>query len=451
MGSKSISLKGASTFFWQTKQFTTHLTLLLIWGLAVFSFSMPGRMDDGSGGSLDAIAATKMLLRVGTVAWFMHQALQCLHARDWGSKSVNRIFAPWCIYLVWAFFSAVWSPLKVATIGQAIGLAAHLSLAWLVAQRFNDADSLRTLAKHLCRLMVVFSAIVLVVCIIFPDSGGLDRDERVDSTDGFVHPTAVGATASLGLVYLVGLYLLRLESWRWFAFGVAVHSTMLLLSQSRAAILCLAVTLPLVQLCFGGWQWIGRTLVIVAACLCVGLILDPGFDYTQKYIDAGLEYIKRGQSSDELAAVSGRAELWEKIYVEFGNSPIIGHGYFVTSAAGKIDVWLKPGINLDAHNIILQVFVTTGIVGGLIFTVAIWRWLAALWAVIVSKSRFAEYAKLLSIISVWYLIWGMGCTTFMGPVRPESVVFFVMLGMTARFYCDLVESCQEVEARHDNH
>lgn len=80
-------------------------------------------------------------------------------------------------------------------------------------------------------------------------------------------------------------------------------------------------------------------------------------------IDNASAYVQRGQTSEELQQVSGRAELWQAVWQHFLDSPICGHGYFVTSSTGKLDAWEGPS-NQDAHNIVLQVLVTTGIVGG---------------------------------------------------------------------------------------
>jgi O-antigen ligase len=304
-----------------------------------------------------------------------------------------------------------------------------LGLSWIVANQFSTVQSAGRLAKSLNRMLLIYSAILLVVYIIAPEATGLHRTSRLHSADGLVHPTAAGATASLGLILASGLYILRIESRAWMVIGCFIQAAILLIARSRASILCATIVLPILVTTLAGRHWLGRILLGTAFCLSALLIVDPGFQSVENLTEAAFSFIRRGQTTQQLASGSGRFELWVAIVDEFKHSPIIGHGYFVTSRTGEINAWDGPS-NRDAHNVALQVLATMGVVGMSLLFWALWRWLILLFSIAIHGAAASGLGKLVLLVCLWYGIWGLGCTTFLGPVRPESVVFFCLVGMT---------------------
>jgi O-antigen ligase len=413
-----------------------NLTLVVFWSLAFVSFSLPGR--DGEG-SVDVIGAAKILLRFGTLAWGFLLITLVFDSGVWRCRPMNWLYSPWCFFLIWAFFSVAWSALKTLSIAQALGLTSQILLAWLIAQLFTTNAGIFRVMRHLSRALLLYSAIFLIIYAIAPGITGLERTERMSAADGLVHPTAMGATSSLSIVLLTGLCLIGIESRRYWLIGLVIQCAVLYLSRSRAAMLCAVAILPCVLYAFGGRRWFPSGLLALAAAGCLILVIDPGFQFAEKAIESASEYVKRGQSKQQLAGGSGRFELWSAIGEQVADSPLIGHGYFVTSANGLLEVW-DGAANRDAHNVVLQVLATTGLVGCMILAVATYRWLIAIIAVI----RFSQLGRtlglLLVFVFIWYLLWGIGCTTFMGPVRPESVVFFVLLGVVSRLYANAMRN-----------
>ncbi|MEL6897579.1 MAG: O-antigen ligase family protein, partial [Planctomycetota bacterium] len=172
-------------------------------------------------------------------------------------------------------------------------------------------------------------------------------------------------------------------------------------------------------------------LLVGVVCLAA-IIVDPGFSAIDNAIGGASNYFSRGQSSNQLQEVSGRGEMWRAVYGEFEKSPMIGCGYFVTSEKGRIFVW---GIhaNHDAHHLILQAMVSTGLIGAGLLVISILR--SAVSLVSVLRTSFplidgcGDPRRFLLIIPIWFLGWTQGCTSFLGPIRPESVVFAVVLGL----------------------
>ncbi|MCC7338205.1 MAG: O-antigen ligase family protein [Pirellulaceae bacterium] len=438
---------GASTdtFPSISRRMVQNGTLLIFWALAFVSFSLPGRFSDDGASGMDLLGQFKLLCRFAAVAWAVFLAAFVFDSSVWRCRVVNRLFAPWWLFSVWAFLSVTWSALKVFSIGQAMGLVAQIALAWCLTHLFTSSAEVHRLMRHLSCALLLYSAALLAVYAVAPSITGLERSERMATAEGLVHPTASGGTASLGLVLLVGLGILGVESHGVVVLGIAIQMAILYISRSRSAVLCAALVLPLVIAILSGWRWVGHCLTAVAVVACCLLLFDPSFQYAENALESGTEYLKRGQNTQQLAAASGRMELWIAILEQVQRSPIIGHGYFVTSAEGWLDVW-DGRSNRDAHNIVLQVLATTGLVGLVLMAIAAQRTLLALAIVIRCSRASRDLAVLIALALLWYFAWGTGCTAFMGPVRPESVIFFGLFAVIVRLYKNYVESIQPLSA-----
>ena len=119
---------------------------------------------------------------------------------------------------------------------------------------------------------------------------------------------------------------------------------------------------------------------------------------------------------------------WTKVWAEYLKSPVLGHGYFVTSETGEMEVWYMKA-NHAAHNIYLQVLAGTGGVGLAIFLVAIGSLCCKFSMLRLGDGQSRKLFSMLVFVFVWYLGWSLLSTSFMGPVRSESVVFFTFVGL----------------------
>lgn len=434
--------------------------------MSLVSFSLPGREGPDAGAGIDSIAAAKFAIRLLVLTWFgVIWLLDCRQSllglsRETGlpvsdlvgalvfrGQWTNRVLFPWWIFVAWSLLSVSWSPLFSVSVGQWLGLAALIVFAQVIANRHASGKKKLVfqwpmLAIQIGTVLSAYSLLVIVTHLIAPDASGLNRGIVLDGSNGFFHPTAVGATSSLGLTIAGVLLLQRVVTNIPLVFCMlSLNALLLLLSESRAALAMAVVTGAMCFACLMSWR-LRATLVLVGGFgLILQIVIDPGFEIARLGIDNASAYVQRGQTPDELQQVSGRAELWQAVWQQFLDSPIRGHGYFVTSSTGKLDVWEGPS-NQDAHNIVLQVLVTTGIVGGLIF----------MWAILVSsihlmrstvnllamRSPLAnrlpsqpQFITFVVIVSVWFLGWTQGCVSFLGPIRPEAVAFFALLGLLA--------------------
>jgi O-antigen ligase len=391
------------------------------WVLMLACFSLPGRGDQLSVDSLDAVALLKVATRIGAFCVFCW-----LFVRNWRpekSTAVLRLLAPLGLFIGWSLLSVLWSPLKTVSLGQVSGLvvlfllAANTGVIWE-----GPADTRRMLGGLSCMLFLI-SCLLVFLYYALPEYGALSR-----AGWGVVHPTAAGSIAGIGLVLLVASRLLWGWKWsRWLLLpGVVAHVWLLYLANNRTSEV-LAAGLVAGLFCLFAHRGLLLSLV-VAGCVAAAAYLgaDPGQRLAEHHVSEVVDHLSRGQKGN-ISELSGRSEMWEAVWNSYQQSPWIGHGYFVSSAGGEIYVWGIWG-NWTAHNVFLQILVSTGLLGMVLFAAGIAYPSASL-----LRSATTPHARRLirfaAAIGIWYLAWGMFNTTIVGPLESGSVVFFAVLGL----------------------
>ena len=462
--------------------------------MALVTFSFVDRESPDGAGGLDAIGLAKVAIRMGSLGWFAlvwfwaawkawiryrnHASAVTMRTGDDSPQTVSRasLFAsflvsgrwtsplmlPWAIFTIWAAITILWSAVFSYSLGQWFGLAALVLFAQAVALRCGDdfrrprasmAAGVRPdppdgrpptlLWQRLVTQLYVFGSLycvmVLIVHLINPEWSGFNREILRVGSQGFVHPTAAGASSALSVLLGVLIFLRRLPLWGWLiAVTQPINLSILYLSSSRGALLMLLVTLTVTALLLVRGKLLGQVLLVGGGGLFAMMLVAPNSAWMSERAESVTEYTMRGQSMDQLRQVSGRSEMWRAVWGQFELSPLVGHGYCVTSREGKIFVWERKS-NHDAHHLILQILVSTGIVGGLIFGWAFWR-SGSHWLISVLRRRAMKAPELgrendllwfVMLVGLWYFGWSQTCVTFVGPIRPESVIFFTLFGILA--------------------
>lgn len=406
---------------------TLVLPIVCIWALTTMTFSMPGRDGPSSADSLDVIALAKLAVR------FL--SLGCLGfavMRLWDTprlRAVLTLLLPFWVFLGWAFVSAGWSALPSVSVGQSIGLTVMLLLSTVIGAGWQDEADTSRLLRHLSLALLVVGGTVITVDLVNHDISGLNRDEHVEEgASGIVHPTSAGATASLGLVVLLASRLLW--GWGWTRHllppTLPVMSYLLVLANSRMALGMAVLGVGLIVLWFSPVRALAAGVLLACLAGLVYVTLDPDLALVESALKRTEAHVSRGESAESLTSLTGRTALWEAIGQECLRSPLLGHGYFVTSHNGLLDVWSGPA-NRSAHNVLLQVQVTTGLVGTGLFLWALGRIGRGVLASAAGRSD--RLHGFLTVLAIWYAGWGQLCESFMGPVQPETVVFYTVLGL----------------------
>ena len=403
-----------------------RFALAALWLLAVMGFTMPTESTTASWQVLDLVKLAVLATVCVGGAWVL-----MAHEKHLRLRRVLFPLLPFYAYFGWALLSTFWSPLRSVTVFQSGGLVALLFLASAVGAICTQPQNVSRVLWHLSLVLLASSAVVLMAYLINPTFSGLDRNRIHSGGDGLIHPTAAGATASLGLLLPLLCHVIGRFSWpkKWWVPCLLIHGSILLLSNSRTATGMAILTMGPILFWYSTNRTRAKFMAGIGALCLIMVLVDPGFKWGTSTAGASAAYVSRGQSGDQMMkGVSGRDEMWSAIWNEYEKALLIGHGYFVTSETGSLLVW-NQSHNYTAHNLVLQVLVTTGATGLLIFGFALLQPILAISLLRQGDHQQRQLLAMIAVLSVWYVGWAQLGISFMGPVRPESIVFFTMLGI----------------------
>jgi O-antigen ligase len=379
--------------------------------LAFTCFTAPGRSGPYTLSSLDALAASKALLRALS---FLTIALLMLrlnfHPRMTAALGT---MLPLAVFAGWTLTTVLWSPLKAISLGHAVELIMLTALATCVAVVVStDAD----IEKFACGLFLAAGgACVLVITL---DARAILSGERPRD---YLHPNSLGAIAGLGITILSCARILW--NWNWsrkmMIPGLAICGGALYAARSRNALLATFLVLSVFL-----WKYSGRTLALIVLLTCgAGLALAPYVPALARLPDAAAEYFLRGQTHDDVAHGSGRDEIWAVALASVADAPLLGHGYYSMSSSGMVVVWGKEQVQ-TAHNVFLHVLTGTGAIGMSLF---LWA-MISLVIPVVRRSAVDRTAVLATCVLAFQGIVGCFEIGILGPVDPATVIAFCLMG-----------------------
>ena len=334
---------------------------------------------------------------------------------------------PLVLFSCWALLSTAWSSLPMISLNQSASLLALVVLAISIATFCRGPQDTSTIVRRLSWGLLALSSCLLLLRFAMPDVGSMTRD-----AGGVLHATYSASTAALGLLLVVAGVLLY--DWRWsrrlLIPALAVHTPVLLLSANRMSFVMLLLALAVMLAAPRRRRFIPLAVLIGSLVATVYLSLDPGHVLLERGADSVGAYASRGQTGLELSALSGREEMWRAIWKSYQQSPWIGHGYFVSSKSGQLLVWYEWG-NWTAHNALLQVLVTTGAIGATLLLLGFVRLAWSVWRSYRQGDVSGQHPALLAVAAVWFAGWSCLNESFAGPLQPECVVFFTLVGLAA--------------------
>ncbi len=361
-------------------------------------------------GTPDAQSLAKLglwLLGLLLLAWrWRAAAAACRHAPSAGMAA----FALWC---------ALGAPLSATPAYTAAAACALLGL-WVLGSTCAQAVGTRQMLLALCiglLLPLLLSLALLVVApalVLVPMEGG--RVLRLGGVFGSAN--GLGRAAALCVLLAVLAWPLRrhrLET-PLLAAAMVTGAVALALSDSRGATAALGLAVAVtVALRRPRWLLVGLPLAVTLALLPLAV---PGV------LEAALDGLLRTDRLSELTTLTGRTAIWAAAVDLYAQSPWLGHGFGSTREVLPAAFQAAHGwTTTSAHNLWLQVAVTTGTVGLLLVLGLQAAWLREAWrrprpvreAVLVfvaavgvlEASAFGPAVNLLSFVTCWALALGL--------------------------------------------
>ena len=272
--------------------------------------------------------------------------------------------------------SMLWSIDPDTTLRRFIAMAMTSGCAYTLASRFSWRRLTEVLA--LTFTFLAFASIVMVV--LFPDKGKM-TDLFPGAWRGvYDEKNNLGATMAIGFVAAVAAALHNPSRWRWWAGIATVMAFLVLMSQSKTALLSLVIGLTVI-----GALWVAKRGPVMAILVSWGvasvlvtlaavIITAPTFLFSLLGKDATL---------------TGRTFIWDGIMRQIATRPNTGFGYGVVWTiedrwAPLAKIVAVAGFRpYHAHSSWLEVWLALGIGGFVLWAVVFAEtWLKGLWRAI---------------------------------------------------------------------
>jgi O-antigen ligase len=404
-----------------------RVLLFVCWVLSLACLNPPGRGLNLDVNVLDPTALAKVVVRSGSLLTLTLLVLR-LQARTKGAQVLSRLF-PLALAALWAMASTIWSPLKAVSFGHGSELLMMVMLAVAAGYICKEEASLKIVFFHLFCIILL-----LAISLLCVNTKALLGGGRMTQ---YMQPNTAANIASVGLLILVTCRLLW--NWQWTRVllwpGLLILGLVEFVAHSRSAII--SISLVLILICLR----LRTSILFIFACGAVGLWAAgaPYIASMSKLPASTAHYMMRGQTTQEAMSLSGRTELWNIGIRSFWESPIYGHGYYVMTDTGFMQVWRKK-MWQTAHNSYLHILTGVGLIGSVLFLAAFLWVLVPLRRVLLLPIGARRVAFLVFLFVTYYIVLGCFELSFVGAVDPATVTFFMILGISAGQVASLKQS-----------
>ena len=334
------------------------LALLPMALLLVSDATLPGARGEG----LDVQSAAKLAL------WLVGLLLAALRWRELVGALRHPPLALMAAFVLWCGLGTLTSATPLYTAAASLALAGIAASAWLCVR----LCSLRQLLLALLLGLLLALALSLALWLLAPGLALSPMDGgRVLRLGGvFGSPNILGRAAALALLLAVLAWPLlpRAQALALLLTALLLGGSALVLSDSRGSAAALAVALLAVLLA-GRPLWTAALLLAaVASVLTLAIWPDA--------LRGLVAQLSRSGRASEVFSFTGRTDIWSAVTDLIAQSPWLGHGFASTrellpTAFRGAYGWTTT----SAHNLWLQVWVTTGAVGLLLLLALQLTWL----------------------------------------------------------------------------
>ncbi len=290
-----------------------------------------------------------------------------------------------CGLYAWKYFGAAWAALErfpaaliamlaiwcAVTVPFAVNVpyaAASCGALWCIVL-FAPVALLHLGPKRL--LLVVFATLAAfaliswLVYFVAPTLGDMefttiDGDVKL-RVGGLSHPVGLGR--QMAIMIVAGLYLgsHKLVRWRSLVPGLVLALVTIYCTNSRTAMLAAAAATGLLGLRIAFARGTGGK--VLAAATLTTAIAAAALVQGSFQVDDVLAALSRSGDLNEMYSVSGRTDIWRYAAARIAESPVVGYG----CGCCRFPMCQFEGFAINhAHNLLLNVMINTGVVGGLL-------------------------------------------------------------------------------------
>jgi O-antigen ligase len=257
---------------------------------------------------------------------------------------------------LWASFTAIYSPIRAYSFGSGIAFLSVLLFGACLRRVVPDSLLLKGSIGALTPLLYVSLAMYVLVperAMALMEAGNILR-----LAAPFASPNSLGLVAAI--VVLLGAVGWRtaLFTWHspWILVSVPAALACMFLSQSRTAGVGLAVSVLVLLLLRHPLR-----MLVTAIFIALGALAFVVFDVNLQDLAA---IVSRTGSVKEVTTLTGRTQIWSFVWGEIIKEPWFGYGSASTKHLMPLNFHTFWGwTTTHAHNMWLQVWFTTGLVG----------------------------------------------------------------------------------------
>lgn len=219
-----------------------------------------------------------------------------------------------------------------------------------------------TVVRILYAAGATFVGISWVLYFVYPELG-LFAEPLMDGSEklrmaGLAHPNTLGQYSAVTFVLGVVLWVSygKREWWRLVILAMALGG--LIMSLSRGSMIGAGAGLVFAYRATIFRRENAAPLMLAASVLLAliwGMVIQGGF--TEK-IEAGLTRLSKSGDIEELTTATGRSEIWAHALDLISQKPMTGYG----ATTSKV---LMDEYSSYTHNLVLNVALSTGVLGGL--------------------------------------------------------------------------------------
>jgi O-antigen ligase len=306
----------------------------------------------------------QVIIKIGL--WITVMIVALIHVRKWASLVFQPVNLPWILFLAWLIVTTVVSQNPIYSLVSAFTVVACVIFCAYIFSVFDTFSIFITILAAI----VLFCIVSIIVYFAIPEFGHYVywvNQER------FISPRLAGIAGSannmalvagFGLV-VVGLYARELHQVSWIVVPIVVIicGTALVMTNSRMPLAMTVIILSATYIL--SWRRLYAAVFLISiALLLVAAVLPFGQELL-------LKTISRSGDVGEVTSVTGRTEIWYAVLKLAELQPLTGYGYassvFVLPQHAN-DVGFTTS---HAHNLILQLLLTTGWIGVILFALSI--------------------------------------------------------------------------------